>query len=110
MTTDYGALSQALKISNVQQSLVLLVCPLLYSSSLELKVEGISELYFVQCLHGGPNDSTTRPLARPFAPLLAQLTRSLAPDCLLRSHSPLRSLVHLFAYFAHSLAREKVSY
>jgi len=46
-------------------------------------------------------DVSTGPLARPFARLLAPLTRSLAPDCSLRSHPPLRSLIR-------SLARGKV--
>ena len=44
------------------------------------------------------------PLAHPFARSLAPLTRSLAPDCSLRSRAPLRSLAH----FAHSLARGTV--
>ena len=38
------------------------------------------------------------------------LTRSLAPDCLLRSRPPLRSLIRSLAHFAHSLARGKVNY
>ena len=50
-------------------------------------------------------DVSTGPLARPFARSLAPLTRSLAPDCSLRSRPPLRSLVRLLAHFAHSLAR-----
>ena len=37
-------------------------------------------------------DLSTGPLARPFACSLAPLTRSLAPDCSLRSRPPLRSL------------------
>jgi len=41
---------------------------------------------------------------------LAPLTRSLAPDCSLRSRPPLRSLVRSLAHFAHSLARGKVNY
>ena len=53
-------------------------------------------------------DCSTGPLARPFARLLAPLTRSLAPDCSLRSRPPLRSLVCSLAHFAHSLARGKV--
>ena len=55
----------------------------------------------------------TGPLARPFAHLLAPLTRSLAPDCSLRSRPPLRSRAHFthsLAHFAHSLARGKVNY
>ena len=54
-------------------------------------------------------DVSTGPLARPFACSLAPLTRSLAPDCSLRSRSPLRSLVRSLAHFAHSLARGKVN-
>ena len=42
-------------------------------------------------------DWCTGPLARPFAHLLAPLTRLLAPHCSL-------------AHFAHSLARGKVKY
>ena len=41
--------------------------------------------------------------------LLALLTRSLAPDCSLRSRPPLRSLVRSLAHFAHSLARGTVN-
>ena len=52
-------------------------------------------------------DVSTGPLARPFARSLAPLTRSLAPDCSLRSRPPLRSLVHSLA---HSLARGKVNF
>ena len=51
---------------------------------------------------------STGPLARPFARSLAPLTRSLAPDCSLRSRPPLCSLVRSLAHFAHSLARGKV--
>ena len=40
-------------------------------------------------------DCSTRPPARPFACLLAPLTRSLALDCSLRSRPPLRSLTSL---------------
>ena len=40
---------------------------------------------------------------------LAPLTRSLAPDCSLRSRPPLRSLVRSLAHFAHSLARGTVN-
>ena len=40
---------------------------------------------------------------------LAPLTRSLAPDCSLRSRPPLRSLIRSLAHFAHSLARGKVN-
>ena len=54
-------------------------------------------------------DVSTGPLARPFARSLALLTRSLAPDCSLRSRPPLRSLFHSLAHFAHSLARGKVN-
>ena len=54
-------------------------------------------------------DCSTGPLARPFARLLTPLTRSLAPDCLLRSRPPLRSLVRSLALFAHSLARGNVN-
>ena len=50
-------------------------------------------------------DRSTGPLARPFARSLAPLTRSLAPDCSLRSRPPLHSLAH----FTHSLARETVN-
>ena len=54
----------------------------------------------------------TGPLARPFDGSLASFTRSLAPDCSLRSRTPLRSLVRSLArslaYFAHSLARGTV--
>ena len=53
-------------------------------------------------------DCSTGPLARPFARSLAPLTRSLAPDCSLRSRPPLRSLIRSLAHFAHSLARGKV--
>ena len=63
-------------------------------------------------MHGGPNDSgidsfSTGSLARPFARLLALLTRFLAPDCSLDSRPPLRSLICSLAHFAHSLAHEK---
>ena len=44
------------------------------------------------------------PLAPLFACSLISLTRSLAPDCSLRSRPPLRSLVRSLAHFAHSLA------
>ena len=54
-------------------------------------------------------DWSTGPLARPFARSLAPLTRSLAPDCSLRSRPPLRSLVRSLAHFTHSLARGKVN-
>ena len=54
-------------------------------------------------------DCSTGPLARPFARSLAPLTRSLAPDCSLRSRPPLRSLVRSLAHFAHSLARGTVN-
>ena len=43
-------------------------------------------------------DCSTGPLARPFARSLAPLTRSLAPDCSLRSRPPLRSLVRSLAH------------
>ena len=46
-------------------------------------------------------DCSTGPLARPFA---HSLTHSLAPDCSLCSHPPLRSLVRSLAHFANSLA------
>ena len=55
-------------------------------------------------------DVSTGPLARPFARLLAPLTRLLAPDCSLRSRPPLRSLVRSLAHFAHTLARGKVNF
>ena len=55
-------------------------------------------------------DVSTGPLARPFARSLAPLSRSLAPDCPLRSRPPLRSLVRSLAHFAHSLARGKVNF
>ena len=55
-------------------------------------------------------DVSTGPLARPFARSLTPLTRSRAPDCLLRSRPPLRSLIPSLAHFAHSLARGKVNY
>ena len=45
-------------------------------------------------------DASTGPLACPFARSLAPLTRSLAPDCSLRSRPPLRSLVCSLAHFA----------
>ena len=54
-------------------------------------------------------DCSTGPLARPFARSLAPLTRSLAPDCSLRSRPPLRSLVRSLAHFTHSLARGTVN-
>ena len=54
-------------------------------------------------------DCSAGPLARPFAHSLAPLTRSLAPDYLLRSRPPLRSLVRSLAHFAHSLARGTVN-
>ena len=54
-------------------------------------------------------DESTGPLARPFARSLAPLTRSLAPDCSLRSRPPLRSLVRSLAHFARSLARGTVN-
>ena len=53
-------------------------------------------------------DCSTGSLARPFTRSLAPLTRSLAPDCSLRSRPPLRSLVRLLAHFAHFLARGTV--
>ena len=49
-------------------------------------------------------DVSTGTLARPFARLLAPLTRSLAPDCSLRSRPTLLSLIRSRAHFAHSLA------
>ena len=52
-------------------------------------------------------DCSTGPLARPFARLLATLTRSLATDCSLRSRPPLRSFVRSLAHFAHFLTRGK---
>ena len=55
-------------------------------------------------------DVSTGSLARPFAHSLAPLTRSLAPDCSLRSRPPLRSLARSLAHFAHSLARGKVNF
>ena len=55
-------------------------------------------------------DRSTGPLARPFARSLAPLTRSLAPDCSLRSRPPLRSLVRSLAHFAHSLASGTVNF
>ena len=54
-------------------------------------------------------DCSTGPLASPFAHLLAPLTPSRAPDCLLRSRPLLRSLVRSLAHFAHSLARGTVN-
>ena len=55
-----------------------------------------------------PRNATRRQL---YANLwLAPLTRLLAPDCLLRSRPPLRSLVRSLAHFTHSLARGKVNY
>ena len=48
-------------------------------------------------------DVSTGPLARPFARSLAPLTRSLAPDCSLRSRPPLRSLVRSLARSLTSL-------
>ena len=55
-------------------------------------------------------DASTGPLARPCARSLAPLTRSRAPDCLLRSRPPLRSLIPSLAHFAHSLACGKVNF
>ena len=49
------------------------------------------------------------PYTCPFACSLAPLTCSLAPDCSLHSHPPLRSLVRSLAHFAHSLARGTVN-
>ena len=54
-------------------------------------------------------DCSTGPLACPFIRSLAPLTRSLAPDCSLRSRPPLRSLVCSLAHFAHSLAHGTVN-
>ena len=54
-------------------------------------------------------DCSTRPLARPFPRSLAPLTRSLAPDCSLRSCPPLCSLVRSLTHFAHSLASGTVN-
>ena len=54
-------------------------------------------------------DVSTGPLARPFACLLVPLTRSLAPDCSLRSRPPLRSFICSLAHFAHSFARGTVN-
>ena len=53
-------------------------------------------------------DLSTGPLARPFARSLPPLTRSLAPDCSLRSRPLLRSLDCSLAHFAHSLPGGKV--
>ena len=50
-------------------------------------------------------DVNTGPLALPFAHSPVLHTHSLAPHCSLRSHAPLRSLVHLIV---HSLACGKV--
>ena len=55
-------------------------------------------------------DVSTGPLALPFARLLTLLTRSLAPDRVLRLRPPLRSLVCSLAHFAHSLACGKVNF
>ena len=55
-------------------------------------------------------DVSTGPLAHQFARLLAPLTRSLAPDCSLRSRPLLPSLVRSLTHFAHSLARGKVNH
>ena len=55
-------------------------------------------------------DVSTGPLARPFTCSLALLFCSLAPDCLLHSRPPLRSLVCSLAHFAHSLTRGKVNF
>ena len=62
--------------------------------------------------HGGPNDSeidalSTGPLARLFVRSLAPHTRSLAPDCSLRSRPPLLLLVRSLAHFSHSRANGK---
>ena len=53
-------------------------------------------------------DVSTGPLARPFARLLAPLTRSLAPPCLVCSRAPLHSFICLLAHFTHSQALGKV--
>ena len=54
-------------------------------------------------------DCSTGPLAAPFACSLAPLTRSLAPDCLLRSRPLLRSLIRSLAHFNHFKAPDKVN-
>ena len=54
-------------------------------------------------------DWSSGPLARPFARSLALLTRSLAPDCSLRSRPPLHSLARSLTHFANSLARGTVN-
>ena len=62
-------------------------------------------------MHYGPKQPRiqTEVLGHFLVHLLAPLTRSLAPDCLLRSLPPLRSLVCSLARFALSLARGKVN-
>ena len=66
---------------------------------------------FSQFFHSGSDQPRigTKVLGHSLVRLLAPLTRSLAPDCLLRSRPPLRSLVRSLAHFAHSLARGKVN-
>ena len=58
---------------------------------------------------GQNQDVSTGPLARRFARSLAPLTRSLAPDCSLRSRPPLGSFVCSLAHFTHYLARGTVN-
>ena len=58
--------------------------------------ENEAQREITQSLWSGTNknrDVSTGQLARPFARSPAPLTRSLAPDCSLRSRPPLRSLV-----------------
>ena len=62
---------------------------------------GVSGCTVIQMGH----ESTTQPLARPFAHLLTLLTHLFSLRCLLCSHTLLRTFVHLLT---HSHARGKV--
>ena len=54
-------------------------------------------------------DWSTGPLARPFANSLVSLTRSLTPDCSLRSRPPLRSLVRSLTLLTPSLVGQWIN-
>ena len=72
----------------------------------------VTDHFLVATFHCGLGQTRiqTEVLGHSLVRSLAPLTRSLTPDCSLRSRPPLRSLVRSLAHFAHSLARGKVNY